>query len=80
MVIVNDNLAHYRGEVEVILKDIPNDGERNLAGRIPEEEFLILDRMEEKPDPADVAGYEKFMERYTEGLAIERAAVDHLLQ
>ena len=36
--------------------------------------------MEEKPDPADVAGYEKFMERYTEGLAIERAAVDHLLQ
>ena len=35
---------------------------------------------EEEPDPADVAGYEKFMERYTEGLAIERAAVDHLLQ
>lgn len=50
VVIVNDNLGHYRGEVEVILKDIPNDGERNLAGRIPKEEFLILDRMEENPD------------------------------
>lgn len=36
--------------------------------------------IEERPDPADVAGYEKFMERYTEGLVIERAAVDHLLQ
>lgn len=50
VVIVNDNLAHYRGEVEVILKDIPNDGERNLAGRIPKEELMILDRMEENPD------------------------------
>ena len=50
VVVVNDNLGHYRGEVEVILKDIPNDGERNLAGRIPEEEFVILDRMEENPD------------------------------
>src|SRR5690606_18366927 len=31
-----------------------------------------------KPDQADVKGYEKFMERYVKGLAIERAAVDHL--
>ena len=28
------------------------------------------------PVPADVAGYEKFMELYTKGLAIERAAVE----
>ena len=28
------------------------------------------------PAPEDVEGYEKFMERYTKGLAIERAAVD----
>lgn len=28
------------------------------------------------PDPKDVAGFEQFMERYTKGLAIERAAVD----
>lgn len=28
------------------------------------------------PVPEDVAGYEKFMEAYTKGLAIERAAVD----
>lgn len=32
-----------------------------------------------EPDPADLAGYNVFMERYTEGLAIERAAVEHLI-
>lgn len=30
------------------------------------------------PDEEDVAGFEKFMERYTGGLAIERAAVENL--
>ena len=30
------------------------------------------------PVPEDTAGYEKFMERYTKGLAIERAAVENL--
>ena len=31
-----------------------------------------------EPDAADVAGFEKFMGRYSAGLAIERAAVDHM--
>ena len=30
------------------------------------------------PDPKDVEGFEKFMERYKKGLAIERAAVEYL--
>ena len=30
------------------------------------------------PDPADVAGFEAFINRYTKGLAIERAAVEHM--
>jgi sugar (pentulose or hexulose) kinase len=30
------------------------------------------------PDPKDVEGFEKFMKRYTKGLAIERAAVENL--
>ena len=37
VVVVNDNLGHYRGEVEVILKDIPNDGQRNLVGGLSRE-------------------------------------------
>ncbi|MCI5773410.1 MAG: MupG family TIM beta-alpha barrel fold protein [Erysipelotrichaceae bacterium] len=50
VVIVNDNLGHYRGECEIILQDIENDGQRNLVGRIPANEMIILDRMEEHPD------------------------------
>ena len=34
----------------MILKDIPNDGERNPVGRIPKEEMMILDLMEANPD------------------------------
>ena len=30
------------------------------------------------PDPADVKGFDEFLEVYTAGLPIERAAVDHL--
>lgn len=31
-----------------------------------------------QPDPKDVEGFESFMKRYVKGLAIERAAVEHL--
>jgi len=43
ILIVNDNLAHYRGELEIVLQDIPNDGERNLCGRVPENELALMD-------------------------------------
>ncbi|BCZ49101.1 hypothetical protein psyc5s11_51680 [Clostridium gelidum] len=43
VVIVNDNLYHYRGELEIIEKDMPNDGKRNLVARIPKEELILLD-------------------------------------
>lgn len=45
VLIVNDNLAHYRGELEIVLQDIPNDGERNLVGRIKPEEMMMLDQI-----------------------------------
>lgn len=43
VLVVNDNLAHYRGELHVALRDMPNDGTRNLVGRIPAEELFLLD-------------------------------------
>ena len=43
VLIVNDNLAHYRGELEIVLTEIPNDGERNLVANIKEEELQLLD-------------------------------------
>lgn len=43
VVIVNDNLEHYRGEVWIVLKDIELSDQYNLAGRLPEEEQILLD-------------------------------------
>ncbi|MEF9920548.1 MAG: MupG family TIM beta-alpha barrel fold protein [Erysipelotrichaceae bacterium] len=48
VVIINNNLAHYRGELQIVLQDIKNDGERNFIGRIGEHEQLILEEL--KPD------------------------------
>lgn len=48
VVIVNDNLSHYRGELEIITKDIPNDGDRNFVARIPKQELILLDLL--KPE------------------------------
>ena len=50
IVIVNDNLSHYRGELQIVLKDIENDGERNYVGSIPQNEQMILDLHEQHPD------------------------------
>lgn len=50
VVVVNDNLSYYRGECEIVLKDLENDGQRNLVGKIPENEMIILDAMEKHPD------------------------------
>lgn len=43
VLIVNDNLAHYRGELEIVLTEIPNDGERNLVGTVKPEELMLLE-------------------------------------
>lgn len=42
VVIVNDNLKHYRGEIQIVLKDMEVDGQRNLLGHIAKEELTIL--------------------------------------
>ncbi len=43
IVIVNDNLAHYRGELQIVLDYIKNDGERNLVATIPSEEMALVE-------------------------------------
>ena len=45
VLIPNNNLYHYRGELQIVLKEIPNDGNRNYVGRIDEQEIMILDYM-----------------------------------
>ena len=53
------------------------DGE-GLAEYLEEKVFAGQEAYVMDPDPADVEGVEKFMEVYTAGLAIERAAVDSM--
>lgn len=48
IVIVNDNLKHYRGEIQIVLKDMKVDGQRNLLGHIDESETFILDHIKAK--------------------------------
>lgn len=50
----------------------------SLANFLNEKVFAGQSGTRIEPDPKDVAGFDTFMARYTEGLSIERAAVKHL--
>jgi len=54
--------------------------EESLADYLANKVFKDAEGQEIAPDSADVAGFALFMERYTKGLAIEQAAVDHLVE
>ncbi|MFV0255190.1 MAG: DUF871 domain-containing protein [Erysipelotrichaceae bacterium] len=43
VIVVNDNYSRYKGELQIILKDMPNDGRKNVIGRIPDNELMLLD-------------------------------------
>lgn len=43
VIIINNEYGHYKGELHVILQDMPNDGKKNIVGRIPEYEHRMLD-------------------------------------
>lgn len=45
IVIVNDNLKHYRAELQVVLKDMANDGQRNYVGRVVPGELCLVDAL-----------------------------------
>lgn len=47
VVIVNSNCHHYRGEVQIVMTDMKNDGERNFVGRISEDEMFLLDHIKQ---------------------------------
>lgn len=45
IVIVNNNLHHYRGEVQIVMRDMKNDHQRNYIGHIAKEEMFLLDHL-----------------------------------
>lgn len=56
------------------------DQSESLEDFLENKVFKDVEGQEISPDPIDVKGFEVFMERYQGGLAIEQAAVDHLLE
>ncbi|MDR2538165.1 MAG: MupG family TIM beta-alpha barrel fold protein [Bifidobacteriaceae bacterium] len=46
IVVVNDNYGQYKAELHVILKPMPNAGNKNVVGHIPENELFLLDYMD----------------------------------
>lgn len=46
ILIVNDNLKHYCGELQICMKDMANDGQRNLVGHLDEDEMKIVEMLE----------------------------------
>ncbi|WP_445670259.1 xylulokinase [Paenibacillus sp. PL2-23] len=58
-----------------------NKGEgESLDGFLAGQVFQAVEGQELAPDARDVLGFEAFMARYKAGLAIEQAAVEHLLE
>lgn len=45
VLIVNDNLEYYRGEIQICMKDMENDGQRNYIGHICEDALCVLDEV-----------------------------------
>ncbi len=56
------------------------DQEESLDEFLEQKVFKDAEGQEIKPDATDVKGFEVFIKRYQAGLAIEQAAVDHLLE
>lgn len=46
VVILNDGYPKYKGELHIVLKDMPNDGRKNVIGHLPEYEHILLDYTE----------------------------------
>ncbi|MCI9558744.1 MAG: DUF871 domain-containing protein [Lachnospiraceae bacterium] len=43
VVIINNNYGRYKGELHIVLRDMPNDGRKNVIGHLPEHEQILLD-------------------------------------
>lgn len=46
VVIINEGYKKYKGELQIVLKDMPNDGRKNVIGHLPEHELRLLDYVE----------------------------------
>lgn len=67
--------------VAILASYLINKGlEESLEDFLDHKVFKDVQAREMYPDELDVKGFETFIERYKQGLAIEQAAVDHLVE
>lgn len=45
VVILNDDYGRYKGELQIVLKDMPADPRKNVIGHIPQEEHELLEAL-----------------------------------
>ncbi|MEI4771971.1 MupG family TIM beta-alpha barrel fold protein [Psychrobacillus sp. FJAT-51614] len=46
IIIINNAYGRYKGELHIVLKDMPNNGCKNIVGCIPENELKLLEYIE----------------------------------
>ncbi|GEK92000.1 DUF871 domain-containing protein [Alkalibacterium kapii] len=46
VVILNNNYTRYKGELHIVLKNMPNDGNKNVVGRVKDDELFLLDYLD----------------------------------
>ena len=39
---VNETYKRYAGELQIVLRDLPNDGRRNKIGQLTDEDLALL--------------------------------------
>ncbi|WP_054721364.1 DUF871 domain-containing protein [Lacticaseibacillus nasuensis] len=45
VVVVNNDYARYKGECQIVLRPVPNDGRRNVVGHIAQSDLALLDEL-----------------------------------
>src|SRR5699024_95661 len=46
IVICNNNFGQYKGELQIALRDMENDGDRNVVGKLKEGSLFLLDYLQ----------------------------------
>lgn len=46
IIIVNNEYSRYKGELQIVLKDMENEGSKNVIGRIKDEELFLLNYLD----------------------------------
>lgn len=63
--------------IAVLAAYMDYSGEKCLSDYLKDSVFAGVEGTTVDPDPAGVAGFDRYLELYKKGLAVERAAVDH---